>query len=126
MLLLILLPRLKPLLLGTFDILLSILLIPAGELRQPDQKRSKAIREKSNLIPLSKYPSTEQPDVNIFFFVLFGKIIKGPVQILYLCINFLLTLLERQVGLVYRIQCQLVKNERERVIIKVLPRQEGC
>lgn len=82
----------------------------AGELRQPD-KKSKAIRGKSNLIPLSKYPPTEQPGVKKQLGGYFlGRLIKGMVLITCV-INFLLILLERQLGLVFQTQCQLVKNE---------------
>lgn len=60
-----------------------------------------------------------------FFFATFWEDYQGHGADLYLSINFLLTLLKTRVGLVYQIQRQLVKNERERVITEVLLRQEG-
>lgn len=76
--LLILLPRLKPLLLGIFDTLLSILLIPAGELRQPDQKRSKAIREKVTLSLSANIPQLSNQMSTFFFFGTFWEDYQGP------------------------------------------------
>ena len=64
--------RLKPLLRGTFDILLPVVLILAGELRQPNQKEVKHLGEKNNLTPLSKYPQLSN-QMSTFWGVLFGK-----------------------------------------------------
>lgn len=99
-----------------------IVSFPALTVAEPRQENQKVRNQgKSNLIPLSKYLPTKQTDVlDSFCWYFGGSLTKGTVQICTCVLNFLLILLERP-NIFYKLfKCQIVKQAREIVMVKVL------